>query len=137
MSKKEGKVGAPEKPLSDLGLLSYRSYWAWQLLGILREVGVDDGGAELSIMDLVAATSIKPDDIISTLQHLGFIRYINGSHVIAVPSDVVEREFQRLNSKPGPVVEPSRLHWAPYRDPAIKKDKWSLNVILANGGVES
>lgn len=36
LSKKEQKVGSPEKPLSDLGMLSYRSYWTAVLLDTLR-----------------------------------------------------------------------------------------------------
>ncbi|KAG1686530.1 hypothetical protein DVH05_006496 [Phytophthora capsici] len=48
LSKKEEKVGSPEKPLSDLGLVSYRSYWTRELLRILR----DYPEKEVSIMEL-------------------------------------------------------------------------------------
>lgn len=63
LSKQEGVTGSPEKPLSDLGKLSYRSYWSWVLLEILR-----DFRGTLSIKDLSAMTSITQNDIINTLQ---------------------------------------------------------------------
>ncbi|KAB7496682.1 hypothetical protein Anas_09079 [Armadillidium nasatum] len=47
LSKLEGVIGSPEKPLSDLGKLSYRSYWTYVLLEILR-----DYKGILSIKDL-------------------------------------------------------------------------------------
>jgi histone acetyltransferase MYST1 len=37
LSKKEVKVGTPERPLSDLGLLSYRGYWTRVLLDIIKK----------------------------------------------------------------------------------------------------
>jgi len=36
LSKLEGLVAGPETPLSDLGKVSYRSYWSWTLLDILK-----------------------------------------------------------------------------------------------------
>ena len=47
MSKVEESVGSPEKPLSDLGKLSYRSYWTWILLDVLK-----NASGTVSIKDL-------------------------------------------------------------------------------------
>ena len=63
------QVGSPEKPLSDLGLVSYRSYWTRVVLNLLR---AREG--TISIKEIAEHTCITAEDIISTLQHLHLIR---------------------------------------------------------------
>eukprot|EP00817_Percolomonadidae_sp_ATCC50343_P004630 CAMPEP_0117425614 /NCGR_PEP_ID=MMETSP0758-20121206/5864_1 /TAXON_ID=63605 /ORGANISM="Percolomonas cosmopolitus, Strain AE-1 (ATCC 50343)" /LENGTH=398 /DNA_ID=CAMNT_0005210231 /DNA_START=272 /DNA_END=1465 /DNA_ORIENTATION=- len=71
LSKKEGKLGTPERPLSDLGRLSYFSFWKRVLLDFL----CSHSDANLSIHDLSQHTGIKSEDIINVFQTINFIKY--------------------------------------------------------------
>ncbi|KAL0490270.1 HAG4 [Acrasis kona] len=113
LSKKEEKVGSPEKPLSDLGKLSYRSYWKYVLLDILRK-----HKGNLSIKDLSKLTSIKPEDIISTLNSLNLLKYWKGQHIISVTPKIIDDHVKKT-SKQEMDIEPSKLHWTPF--PITKK----------------
>eukprot|EP01136_Pigoraptor_vietnamica_P039150 Opistho-1_new@109464 len=109
LSKIEGVVGSPEKPLSDLGKLSYRSYWTWVLLEALRE----RRGA-LSIRELSALTSITTEDIVETLQSLNLVRYWKGQHVICVTPKLIEEHMASAQFKrPRLTVDASCIRWTP------------------------
>ncbi|KNC86987.1 hypothetical protein SARC_00880 [Sphaeroforma arctica JP610] len=69
LTKMEGKHGSPEKPLSDLGALSYRSYWAGVLLRTLR-----DTVGTVTVKQLCDRTAFCEEDVVSSLQSLGLIK---------------------------------------------------------------
>lgn len=116
LSKLENKVGTPEKPLSDLGLLSFRSYWTEVLLNILKE-----HKGNLSIKDISARTSIKTEDIIATLQSLHLIKYWKGQHIISVTPKVVEEHMKNFQRKTRN-VDPTALQWTPHVVPEKSKN---------------
>lgn len=65
LSKKEGKQGSPEKPLSDLGLLSYRAYWQEIIVDYILEAKAN-GRDEVSVDEIAQKTSIVHADIMHT-----------------------------------------------------------------------
>lgn len=86
LSKREKKAGSPEKPLSDLGKISYRSYWTHILLTLLAE---QKGGDNIQIRTLSEMTGIKSEDIISTLQSLNMIKCWKGQHAVFVKQTIL------------------------------------------------
>lgn len=100
LTRVEGKIGSPEKPLSDLGLISYRSYWKDVLLDYL----CNRSGNTLCIKDVSQVSNsilwysrtliiivifglsqemaIYSYDIVSTLQALGMMKYWKGKHIV-------------------------------------------------------
>ncbi|PWY67262.1 hypothetical protein BO94DRAFT_570071 [Aspergillus sclerotioniger CBS 115572] len=112
LGKREGKLGSPEKPLSDLGLLSYRQYWRETLVEILLDVGRE----AISEHDLSMLTSMTEKDVHETLVVFNMLRYHKGNWVIVLTDQVVEEHKKRLEKekvKGSRKIDPARLQWKP------------------------
>ncbi|GAC99261.1 histone acetyltransferase [Pseudozyma hubeiensis SY62] len=75
LSKKEGRTGSPEKPLSDLGLLSYRNYWTLAVFYYLR-IAPD----EVTMDDISRATAMQLEDIFYVLAEKDMIVVYDGKN---------------------------------------------------------
>ena len=121
LSKKEEKVGSPEKPMSDLGQQAYKPYWTSTIINFLqtkRDVQA------ISIMDISKSTSIMADDIIFTLNQLSLLKFINGIYFVSAEDELLQTLALKHPVKP-PFVNPSLLHWTPYLTD-VKRDKFSI-----------
>ncbi|CAG8725217.1 37029_t:CDS:1, partial [Racocetra persica] len=74
LAKIENKIGASEKPFSDLGLLSYQKYWQETIIEILHRYHQFHGG-EITIEEISEKTYIDQRDILYTLHTLGIGSY--------------------------------------------------------------
>jgi hypothetical protein len=76
LSRIEGQAGSPEKPLSDLGRLSYEAYWKSVILEYLNKHVVVSSSTNncLSIKKMSTETGICPHDVAYMLQMLNLIK---------------------------------------------------------------
>jgi len=111
----EGKKGSPEKPLSDLGRVSYESFWARRLLLILRDIRNQPRAEQrtVSIRSLSDRTSFTTDDIKNTLDRLQMLQYVQGQYYINVNPKIVDYHLLRCGGE-GVPVDASKIHWTPH-----------------------
>lgn len=117
LSKIEGKLGSPEKPLSDLGLLSYRQYWTENIVEILLEY--NEREERCSIEQLASLLAMTPQDVEGTLQALKMQVYHKGEHKIVIPTHLIKRheamkaKQAKENARPKKLIDPERIQWKP------------------------
>lgn len=112
LSKREGRVGTPERPLSDLGQVSFRSYWTRVVLEVLRE-----HKGNISVKEISNKTAFRTDDILSTLQSLSLLKYWKGQHIISVTPKIIDEHLKTINYNPRMTIDPDRLVWTPPLPP--------------------
>uniref|UniRef100_A0A667YY01 histone acetyltransferase n=1 Tax=Myripristis murdjan TaxID=586833 RepID=A0A667YY01_9TELE len=110
LTRQEGQAGSPEKPLSDLGRLSYLAYWKSVILEYLYK----HPDKHISVKGISRATGMCPHDIAATLQQLGMIDRQDGRIVVIRRERLIQRHMERLQANPRlNEVDPDALRWTP------------------------
>eukprot|EP01134_Creolimax_fragrantissima_P001345 CFRG1345T1 len=121
LSRKDRKLGSPERPLSELGELSYKAYWSSVLLSYLYDHREDD---TLSVKDMCEASGFTEHDVVNTLLDLKLLRYQSGKHVMIRDPELlnsIAKKQERFNFDNDCIVTPKNLStsWRPYRGDGI------------------
>lgn len=119
LSRKEFKYGTPEKPLSDLGLMSYRNYWkvtlAFQLRALCRRFLTDATSASLSVDHLCKLTGMTPSDVVVGLEELQALvkNFTTNTYGIVINHLVINSVIAKWELKKYVTLNPSQLLWKP------------------------
>ncbi|KAK5119766.1 hypothetical protein LTR85_007342 [Meristemomyces frigidus] len=120
LTKVEGRTGSPEKPLSDMGLVSYRSYWRNVLCALLLRYKGNETSAnaesQLSVGQIAKETGMTPDDIISTLEALRFLVRdpVTRTYAFRLDYDYMREYVEKHEKKAHIQLDPEKLCWTPY-----------------------
>lgn len=118
LTRVEGKCGSPEKPLSDMGLVSYRNYWRLVMCRYLMQQTSEDRHEKrgLSIKQISDDTGMTADDVISALEGLRCLVRDPQTQLYAfrVDIDFCKQYIAKWESKNYVQLDPSALTWTPY-----------------------
>jgi len=79
----ELRICTPERPLSNMGALSYKSYWKDQILNALKSnEKFKNANHDITAREISEYTKIQIEDVILTMSSLNLIKYYRGSYII-------------------------------------------------------
>lgn len=111
----EGKRCSPEKPLSDLGLVSYVSYWTQKVMGYLDE----HQGETMGVERICDAAGMTVNDVLGVLEHHNFVRWVPEKQVygMVIDEDVLSSYRDKRAGRTCLEAHESALRWVPFSCP--------------------
>ncbi|OBZ85291.1 Histone acetyltransferase KAT8 [Choanephora cucurbitarum] len=109
LSKQEGKIGSPEKPLSPLGQLGYTSYWSSTIVSTLLHFR-----GQVSIEEICKETCIHEEDVIDTLRKLELLSYRSlekGRQHICITENMLQDRLTTHKIHLGRTLDPTKIRW--------------------------
>lgn len=113
LSSRECRLGGPEMPLSDLGLMSYLSYWKRRICEVL----VRNTTSEISLFEISKQTMISYRNLIMAMNKYGLLKETPSNTAIYFGNELadelrtcLEKEEKRGVHR----LEDKYLHWVPY-----------------------
>ncbi|KAI9772090.1 MAG: hypothetical protein M1840_001378 [Geoglossum simile] len=107
LSKRECKLGGPEKPLSDLGRRGYLSFWCTTVARYILSV---PSKKTFTVNDISERTYLLPEDIIIALKEMNFLHSKKRGDGTVLASKAKVRDWAIVNNIDlTPVVDPSAM----------------------------
>ena len=94
LSKREGRLGGPEKPLSELGKKGYLGFWETRVARAILETKAK---TTMSVSDIAEACWMLPEDVLFTLKEMAIVGPKKRADGSAVVSKGRLREWIRTN----------------------------------------
>lgn len=138
LTRVEEKTGSPEKPLSDMGLVSYRNYWRLRMcryfLDTLESGAHRENG--LSIKNISDDTGMTADDVVAALEGLRALVRDPETKLYAFRIDLeyCRQYWDKWESKGYVQLDPAALVWTPYvmgKSNAVNFELGPINAIAS------
>lgn len=117
LSKVEGIPGTPEKPLSDLGRVSYHSFWKSV---VLEYLDAHRNATEIKLGDITKETGVSAHDIDTAMELLGFFKTVQlpgdgniTKAALVIDWRKVDAHMEKVRKSFRIKLDPDCLRWIP------------------------
>ncbi|KAJ2904563.1 Males-absent on the first protein [Zalerion maritima] len=107
ISRREGVIGGPEKPISELGRKGYRRYWGGEITRWMETLEPDEQTGEMifDVDDCSKATWIAPEDCLAILRDMGVVYHGMGPPKPKKPTPPEGQDGDKENDEPNVIQD--------------------------------